>query len=215
MSIDKKKIAQILYGGQEPATSFVPPHMMGYSDKIGLPFDPIKAKAELRASGLDPTHPITLELVTPNLDKQLTVGQFIQAEVKKHLGVNLLLQPFDNKTFRAQLDLHAYPLFEGSWSADYPDPDNFLSIFLSTSGNNRSTWKSESFDEKVLEARNLSDPKAREKIYHALQKILIEEEAILIPLYYEPNKALVKGRVKGLVLNPLNYLLLKKVNLGP
>jgi oligopeptide transport system substrate-binding protein len=215
MAIDKRSVPQILHGGQVPASSFVPPRMMGHSPSIGLPFDPAKARAELKASGFDPSkRGAPIELILPNWDKQLTLAQFIQSELKKNLGMDIAIQPFDHKTFRAQLDLHSYPMFEGSWSADFPDPDNFMSVFLGSSGNNRTTWKNEKFDERVLEARNLTDAKARERAYNETQKLLIEEQAVIVPLYYEPNMALVRQRVKGLELNPLNYLLLRKVNLG-
>jgi oligopeptide transport system substrate-binding protein len=215
MAIDKTKLGELLHGGQTPATTFVPPHMLANSPKVGLPYDVMRAKAELRAAGVDPGKPVSIDLVLPNWDKQLTLAQYIQNEIKKNLGLAVTLQPFDNKTFRSQLDLHAYPLFEGSWSADYPDPDNFLSVFIGSSGNNRTRWKNEKFDDMVLTARGMMDAKAREKIYLEAQKILIEDDAVIIPLYYEPNMALVRPRAKGLELNPLNYLLLRKVNLGP
>ncbi|OFY99692.1 MAG: hypothetical protein A2070_05560 [Bdellovibrionales bacterium GWC1_52_8] len=213
MAIDKSKLVSLLYGGQKPATSFIPGPIMGYTRKIGLPFDPVKAKQELRAAGFDTGRPLNLELILPNYDKALVVGQFIQNELKKNLGATLVLQPFDNKTFRAQLDLKVFPLFMTSWSADYPDPDNFLSVFQSSAGNNRTLWKNEKYDEFILAARGLGDPKTRENLYSQAQKLLIEEEAVIIPLYYEPNMALVKSRVKGLVLSPMNSLYLKNVNL--
>ncbi len=214
MAIDKSKFPQILHGGQEPATSFIPPKVLGYSKDVGLPFDLDQAKRELRGSGVDLTHPLKIELITLNWDKQMTLAQYIQGELKKNLGLTIELQPFDNKAYRAQIDLHVYPIFEASWSADYPDPDNFMSIFLSHSGNNRTTWSEEKkYDEKILEARNIKDPKARMKIYLETQKLLLEEDAVIIPLYYEPNMALVRPKVKGLDLIPLNYLYLKKVNI--
>ncbi len=215
MSIDKRKIPEILHGGQQPAGSLVPPKVLGHSATMGLPFNPGRAKAEMLGAGFRSDHALRLELVTPNWDKQVTLAQFIQAELKKNLGLEIVIETFDHKTFRAQLDLHAYPLFEHSWGADYPDPDNFLSIFLSSSGNNRTTWKKESFDERVLVARNLLEPKAREKAYLDAQRMLIEEEAVILPLYYEPNVALVRPRVRGLELNPLNYLYLRKVDVAP
>lgn len=212
MALDKKQMGVILHGGQKPATSFIPPMMLGHSDKIGLPYDVAKAKAELKASGFDVTSGPELELVLPNWDKTITIGEFIQNELKKNLGLKVKLQPFDHKTFRAQLDLHVFGFFTGSWSADYPDPDNFMSVFLSTAGNNRTLWKNAIYDQKVLDARGLKDSKAREKIYFAAQKILLEDDTVIAPLYYEPNVALMRDRVKGLELNPLNFLNLRKVN---
>ena len=214
MAIDKSKLGEIMHGGQQAATSFVPPGMMSYSKSLGLPFNPALARAELRKSGIEGTSSIQLEMILPNWAKPMILAQYIQNELKKNLGLEVSLQPYDHKTFRAQVDMHQYPLFEGSWSADYPDPDNFLSLFLGSSGNNRTTWKNEKYDDLVLNGRSVQNKKIREKIYYDVQKILLEENAVIVPLYYEPNMALVRSKVQGLELNPLNYLLLKKVSIG-
>lgn len=213
MAMDTKQIGGILHGGQKPAHSFVPPPLLGYSEKIGLPFNVEKAKSELKASGFDATRGPEIELLLPNWDKTITIGEFIQNELKKNLGLKVKLRPFDHKTFRAQLDLHEFGMFMGSWSADYPDPDNFMSIFLSDAGNNRTLWKNALYDQKVLDARGMRDSKTREKNYFAAQKFLLEEDSVIAPLYYEPNIVLLRDRVKGLEINPLNLLNLRKVNL--
>jgi ABC-type oligopeptide transport system substrate-binding subunit len=184
---------------------------MAHSKNLGLPFDPVRAKRELQASGLDLSRPISVDVILPNWEKAQTVAQFVQGQLKKNLGLQVNLHPFDHKTLRAQIDLHVFPLFQSSWSADYPDPDNFLSLFLSYSGNNRTTWKNNTYDKLVISARAFKDQKIRESQYLQAQKLLLEDEAVIMPFYYEPNMALVSPRVKGLELNPLNYLLLKNV----
>jgi oligopeptide transport system substrate-binding protein len=153
-------------------------------------------------------------LLLLNLDKSLMIGQYLQGELKKNLGIEVILQPFDNRTYRNQLNLRAFPLFFTSWSADYPDPDSVLSIFYSRAGNNRPGWKNKKYDELLLKARNLLNPKAREKIYAELQSLLLVDEAAVVPTYYEPNVVLIRSRVHGLELNPVNYLNLRKVTLA-
>jgi oligopeptide transport system substrate-binding protein len=215
MAIDKSKLGKVLHGGQESASSFVPPSMLAHSKKAGLPFDPSRARSELRAAGVDPAT-AKIEIVLPNLEKPRTIAQFIQAELKRNLGLNVELQAFDNKTFRAQVDLKAYPLFILSWGADYPDPDNFLSVFLGSAGNNRTAFSNAKYDDLIVKARAARGESERKKLYDRAQKILLEEEAAIAPLYYEPNLALVRDRVKGVILNPLNYLYVKGVNIvGP
>jgi oligopeptide transport system substrate-binding protein len=189
--------------------------MLGHSGRLGLLFDPKKAKAELTAAGIDPARPPTLEMILPNWDKNLILAQYLQNELRKNLGLNVVLQPFDNKMYRTQQDLRSYPLFIANWTADFPDPDNFLSVYLGASGNNRTDWRNERYDDLVLSARNTVDPKKREKESVQAQKIFLEEDAVVVPLYYEPNMALVKSRVHGLELNAVNHLLLRKVTLGP
>jgi oligopeptide transport system substrate-binding protein len=212
MAIDKSKFAELLHGGQKPATSFIPPQLLGYEKKIGLPYDPARAKAELKASGLSGS--VTVGMVIPNWDRPVLLSQFIQQELKKNLGIEVTVQPYDHKTFRSQLDLHRYASFILSWGADYPDPDNFMSMWLSDSGNNRTAFKDPQYDELIARGRVAQSAKAREKLYTQAQKLLLEQEAAVVPLYYDTNMALVKPRVKNFKLSPINYFSIKKVNLG-
>lgn len=213
MAIDKEKLVKLLQAEQIPATSFVPSPLMGYSKTAGLKFNPSLAMIELKNSGMDFTdRTFTLDYLLPNWDKAGLIGDFIQSQLKKNLGIEVKLHAFDNQAYRAKMDLNAYTLFDSTWTADYPDPDNFFSVFLGSSGNSRTTWKNESYDQAVLVARQTKGGTQREKMYLELQKTLIEDEAVIVPLFYEPNAVLTRSRVKKLDLNPMGYLYLRKVN---
>lgn len=212
MSIDKSKFVDFLHGGQRSTGSFIPEGMFAYNRTIGLKFDAAAARKELAQSGVKPGTKV--ELVTTNWEKNLTICQFIQAEVKKNIGIDLAIRSFDHKTFRAQLELYSFPIFLLSWSADYPDPDNFLSVFLGAAGNNRTKWKNSEYDAKVLLGRYSQNKKAREKLYDDAQKLLVEDEMAVLPLYNEPILALVNPRVKNLRINALNYLEMKSIFLS-
>lgn len=212
MSIDKSKFGEFLHGGQKATGSFIPEGMFGFNKSIGLAYDPAAAKKELAKSGVKPG--MKIELVATNWEKNLTICQFIQAEVKKNLGLDIAIRSFDHKTFRAQLELHSFPIFLLSWSADYPDPDNFLSVFLGSAGNNRTKWKNAQYDAKVLLARYNQNQKARSTLYDQAQKLLVEEDMAVLPLYNEPILALVNPRVKNLKINALNALQMKAISLS-
>ena len=214
MAIDRAKLPQFLQGGETSAHSLVPPGMLAYSPKIGPSFDPEGARIQLARAGLDRSYKGPVEILLQSTEKQVLLGQFIQAEIKRNLGWDVQLAPYDHRSFRAQLDLRRIPMFQQTWGADYPDPDGFLSLFLRTSGNNSTGWGNEYYDAQVLAARGMTQASAREKIYLALQKQLIEDEAVILPLYYDSNRVLVRKKVKGFNLNPLNYLYLKEVSLG-
>jgi oligopeptide transport system substrate-binding protein len=207
MGFDKGKFADLLHGGQKPATSFIPPKMAAYSAKVGLPFDVKRAREELK--GVDTSQP--LKLLIPNWERPVTIAQFLQEELKKNLGLTVTIEPFDHKTFRAQLGLKGHSFFVLSWGADYPDPDNFLSLWLSDSGNNKTGFKHAKYDELVLKGRHAKPGPARDKLYVEAQKILLEQEAAIIPLYYDTQGALLASRVKKFDLNPINYFYLKQV----
>lgn len=213
MAVDKSKIGAILFGGQVPATSFVAPPLPGASPKVGLKFDPIAARKELAAAGLM-GRAVEIDLITPNWDKQRTLAQYLQEQLRTQLNWKVNIQSYDHKTYRAQMELQAAPLFLGSWGADFPDADNFLSVFLSDSGNNRTAWKSKDYDAIVLKTRGQPQA-ARVKGFETAQRLLLETEAVMVPLYYEPNKVLVKPRVVGFSINPLNVMNLRDVAIRP
>lgn len=102
-------------------------------------------------------------------------------------------------------------MFMSSWGADYPDPDNFLSVFLSQSGNNRTLFKDDPYDSWVIQARSISNQKKREELYEIAQKRMLQDYAPIIPLYYEPNLVYVRPNVEGLSMDPMNNLDLRQV----
>ncbi len=215
MSINKQKLVELLGGGQQAATTFVPPPLLGYATRGGLDYNPSLAMLELRHCGIDwSEESLTLDYLIPNSEKSKIVGKFIQSELKKNLGIEVNLKASDHQDYRLKIDLNTFPLFESSWTADFPDPDNFLSIFLSTSGNRRTTWKDETFDQEVQLARQSNSPKEREVLYRHLQQTLLQDDAVVVPLYYESNLVLVRPRVRNLEINPMNGLDLRRVDVG-
>ncbi len=213
MAIDRAKVLEALPSGYRAAKSFVPPGISGHAETVGLPYDPVRARAEL-AKAKVPIKGLQLALLTPNTEQQLLMVQVIQSELKKNLGIDVTLDAFDLRTYRGHMDRMQHPLMFRSWGADYPDGDNFLSMFLSNSGNNLTGFpgfKDARYDSGVLEARAATDPAKRQQLYVEAQKLLQEDAAVVMPVYYGVNKAAVSQRVQGLVLSPLNYLFLKGV----
>ncbi len=214
MAIDKRKIAGLLSGEEQAATTLVPPGLTGYSKTTGLAFNPTLAQAELKASGVLVSGDLSVDYYYPGGDKSKAITDFVRDELKKNLGITVNLREMGNTNYQSQLDMQAFPLFRYSWSADYPDPDNFLSAYLSHSDNSHVNWKNPVFDELVRSARSIKGIKEREKQYLLLQKILLEEGAVIVPLYYEPSLVLVHRRVKTFEFNSSGYLFLRRVNVS-
>jgi ABC-type oligopeptide transport system substrate-binding subunit len=214
MAIDRAELAR-LDGAYEPPRGFAPPAIL--PPAAGAPpwprFDPTAAKLLLRQSGLDPANPPKLEVITTGFDKQVMLTEFVRDQLKKNLGIELTIRTLDHREHRNRLHLGDFSLFMGSWGADYPDPDNFFSIFLSSSGNNRPRWKNPRYDSRVVEARALSDPAARARAYRELQRILLEEDVVICPLAHDVLRTLVHPRVRGLEINPQNELQIRALSL--
>ncbi len=215
MALDKSKLSKVFNLSQSPATSLIPPGLLGYSSKIGLSYNLKKAKQEMALARVDSNSNIKIHYLLPDWDKSVAVGQWVHDELSKNLGIDVILQPLDHLSYRAQLDFRKAAIADCSWTADTPDPHSFISVFLSNSGNNSSNFKSQSFDEKVEQARRSSDLKERESLYLSLQKTLLEEEVVVYPIYYESNLSLIRPRVRDIEVNSLGYLYLRRVDVVP
>lgn len=216
MSIDKAKLSSLLEGSHSPASSFVPPGIMGFDGKAGLPFDPIKAKVELEASGYFAKHAgQSLDLVVSNYNDEVLTAGFIRDELKRHLGLEVRIQTYEPKQFYSPLvTFGGFAMILNRWTADFPDPDNFFSIFLSKAGNNRVSWKNSTYDQNVIAARTITDSKKREKLYFEIQRQLIHDEVIAVPLFYGRNCALIRYGVTGFEPTPTNSYLFKDFSIG-
>ncbi|HRK01081.1 MAG TPA: peptide ABC transporter substrate-binding protein [Oligoflexia bacterium] len=207
-AIDRKRLSRIVSGAYEPATSFVPPGLLSFQNNIGLEFDLKKAKSYLKK--VNPEVLSSLELVAPGFDDFILVGDFLQTELKKNLGIDLKISTFEPKRFYSSaVNFGGYHMILTHWTADYPDPDNFFSIFLSNAGNNRVNWKNTQYDELVLKGRTTSDLKARKKLYADAHKLLLDQHAIAHPLYYGKNHALVRKNIRGFAPTATNSYLFK------
>ncbi|UCC88191.1 MAG: hypothetical protein JSV81_02495, partial [Anaerolineales bacterium] len=82
------------------------------------------------------------------------------------------------------------------WCMDYPDASNFAKdVFRSDSGNNHTEWGSERFDALVDEAALETDVSKRTELYAEAEKILVDEEAVIIPIYWYSGVRLTKPYV--------------------
>ncbi len=210
-AIDRKPIANILNGSQKPATTFIPPRVVGYDAKISLPFDVVKAKSYLQKSGFNPKTPI--EMIARNSERPRIITQYIQSELKKNLGLDVQIQLVDPKVFRSQLTTQNVPLMLMVWAADYPDGDSFLGLFESNTGNNLTHFSNAKYDEDMKKAREDWNTLKRDKLYKEAQEIIQLEQAVTVPLFYEENEALVSKSIKGFSINPIGYFFIKDITL--
>jgi hypothetical protein len=127
---------------------------------------------------------------------------FQQEKLRKEMGLKIDILALDHKAYLEHTASKKSPLFLRSWSADYPAIENFLGVFRSLSGNNRTGWKNSEYD-RLLERGRFAEA----------EKLLLDQ-AVVVPLYYEPNLFMIQNQVRGFHPNPLNIVDLRKVELS-
>jgi oligopeptide transport system substrate-binding protein len=214
MAIDRSEFPAILKRGEIPSPYWIPPGMPYHNPAIGLPFDPDAARKLLAQAGYPAGRGFPSVTAAFNTGPENSlVAENLQAQWKRNLGIEILLDNQEWKVYLRRLQTDPPPLFRLGWGADYPDPDNFMNLFTSTSGNNRTRWRNDRYDELIRSAASDPEPVRRQAAYDEAQKILLEDDVAIMPLFVATQNWAVKPYVRGLRLNALELLYLKNVHL--
>ncbi|QPJ64958.1 MAG: peptide ABC transporter substrate-binding protein [Candidatus Nitrohelix vancouverensis] len=213
-SIDRSKIPLILKGGEAPSASWIPKGMFGHNPEIGAHFNPELARRLLAEAGFPDGQGFPKVAAMYNTgDIHRLIGEFLQAQWKQHLNIEIEFDSQEWKVFLNRLQTDPPAMFRLGWGADFPDPDNFMNLFISTSGNNRMQWSHPPYDALVAQGSAVTDPKQRLEIYDEAQRILTESEAAMIPLFTSAMNLLVRPYVKGFEMNAMELLYIKRIYL--
>lgn len=211
---DRKKMMIYLRNGiGNPANGgFIPIGLPGYNNANGFTYQPEKAKALINQfkeeSGI--TNP-EITLVTSS--NYLSFCEFIQRELEK-AGLKINVDVMPEATLRSARSEGKVDMFRSSWVADYMDAENYLSIFYSKNftpkGSNYFHFKNKIVDSLYNKAFTISDIKKRKLLYSTIDSIAMEN-AIMVPLFYDEVVRFTRKNVKGLGINPINMLDLRRV----
>ena len=143
----------------------------------------------------------------------LDLCEFIQRELQ-NIGLKVKIDVIPPSSLRQGKATGKFSIFRASWIADYPDAENYLSLFYSKNftpnGPNYTHFKNIEFD--VLYEKSISIVNSSERfyLYQKMDSILIEE-APVIPLYYDQVIRFSQKNIRGLGINPLDMLDLRTV----
>jgi ABC-type transport system substrate-binding protein len=199
-AIDKTAIVKnVLMDVNQQAEGVVPKGIFSYDTTFkGLPYDPEASKKLLAEAGFPEGKglpPLTLYFREQQPDLRKT------AEVIKEqlgaVGINIQLNEMEWGAYLRLNEQKKMDLFHMRWAADYLDPQNFLSLLLTTKGTeNYTSYSNPAFDALCAQADAESDLAKRTELYRKAERIVVDD-APWVPLYYQKDLELIKPYVSG------------------
>jgi len=204
LGFDRKAlIANVLKNYYLDAPTVLPPDIAGYNPQAALTGGVDKAKQLMADAGLANGQgwPADFTIVYAANATIKLVLEFLQAEWKKNLGIDVKLDSRESKAaveFRVSRKTQPFNGIFGQWGSDYGDPFNWHN-FLFTSKNEfwPSHWKNDEFDSIVDKAKGMTDKDGRTKAYQQAEQILVTEQPHM-PLYHGQSFFVSKPNLQGI-----------------
>lgn len=217
-AIDRHRIVTyLLHGRGIPAQyGVLPPTMPGFSDSVrGYRYDPDLARRLLAKAGYpngSGLPPLLLQL--GNSERTASVAEAVQA-MWRDIGINVDIRQVDFPQHLSMVRSGELAMWRTSWIGDYPDPENFLALFVSANqppnGPNTTRVRRHDLDSLYDVALSpLLPAHERYALYNQMERIVVEE-CPWIFLYYHVNQWLAQPSVHGLTMDGSERLVLERV----
>jgi oligopeptide transport system substrate-binding protein len=204
MAIDRDYLAEKVWTNTMiPAYSFVPPGISGYetrttdySEMTQLDREDA-AKKVLAELGYGPGKPLKMEIRYNTSENHKNTAVAIQEQLKP-LGIEVTLLNTDTKTHYGHLEQHGdFDIARVGWIADYKDPENFLALCKTGTGNNYAEYSNKDYDALMAAAAAEGEAAKRMKSLSDAEAIGVARDLCVVPLLYYGFHTIVSNKIKG------------------
>ncbi|MBC1475801.1 peptide ABC transporter substrate-binding protein [Listeria grandensis] len=146
------------------------------------------------------TDTITLELLGDDQDTTKTVFTFLKNQFETNLpGVTINIKTMPAKSATELTRTSNYDLSLAAWMPDFKDPWTYSSLFLSDYYNNSMNYNSPKYDQlvKSTDTNLATKPLARWHAFIDSEKILLDDDAAILPLYQHQTAVLQNPNITG------------------
>jgi len=207
MAVDRDLwVTDVLKGLGSPTLTWIPKGYPGYQEgETRWGFDAeaaVQAIADSSYGSVENLPPITFTF--SDTPRNRVRYEWLVAKFKEVLNVDIELNPVESTTYTALTkDINTAPqAYILGWCADYPDPQNWLSVYWKTGGfGERIAYSNPDFDALVNEADTTTDPAARAELYAQAQDLLVAGSPVIF-FWNNVNTYLIKPWVTGVVKTP-------------
>jgi len=209
---DRRKMMMYLRNsiGIPAESGFVPPGLPSF-DSVrvhGYHYDPVKARTLLAEAGF-PSGTGLPVITLKTIDTYADLAGFITRQLEE-IGMKVQIDITQKSLLLEETAKSQALFFRGSWIGDYPDAENYLSVFYSENPAppNYTRYKNPLYDELYRNSLIENNDSVRYDLYREMDQIMIRD-APVVPLWYDQVIHLVNPAVTGFEANGLNLLELR------
>jgi oligopeptide transport system substrate-binding protein len=187
LALDKEDIVtKITRAGEPVANTLVPPGNAGYTPPQGLVYNVAEARRLLAEAGYPNGQGFPdVNLLYAGRGVGPQVATEMQALWRRDLGITSIhLRAQEWKVYLNTQQLMDFDLCLSAWIGDYNDPQTFIDMFVTDGGNNDTGWGSPQYDQMLQTSENTADPAQRMRILSEMEKILVDDDVPIIPVYF-------------------------------
>lgn len=211
MAFNKEDLTnEILNNGSIPANYAVPKEFVtnpdtgeDFREANGdlLTYNVEEAK-KLWAKGLEEIGQKEVKLVYLGGDTETskTIDSYMKDQLQNNLeGLTIEVQ---SVPFSVRLDRDKtmdYDIQAAGWGPDYLDPISFSDLWITDGGNNKMAYSNEKYDKLLKDAQTTlaNDPAKRFEALQEAEKVVLEEDAGIAPIYQRASNLLINKKVEG------------------
>lgn len=215
---DRRKMMKYMRNniGLPGCNGFIPFGLPGFDTSASrYEFNPERSRQLLSEAGY-PGGKGLPELKLATTATYADLCKYIQQQLGM-VGINVSIDVNPPAALREQIAQGKASWFRGSWIADYPDAENYLSLFYSPnfcpSGPNYTHFSNKKFDRLYEQAKRETDPDRRTAMYREMDALVMDEAPVVV-LYYDQILHFTHKNVTGLRSNAMNALDLRRVKIN-
>jgi peptide/nickel transport system substrate-binding protein len=213
---DRRKMMMYLRNsiGTPAESGFIPSGLPSFDSAVvkGYPYNPAKARQLLAEAGFPDGKGLpAIKLLTISIYSDL--ASFIARQLEE-VGLNIQVEVVQKSLLLEQTAKSQALFFRGSWMADYPEAENYLSVFYgkNPAPPNYTRYKNPAFDKLYEQAIVTENDSLRHRLYQQMDQLVISD-APVVPLWYDEVIHLEHFWVKGFLPNGLNLLELRRTRI--